>query len=221
MSTGEEAEASSDDLVAVARFDQPIYCGLTETGHVERGGKDDPYQVVINGENFHALESLLYCYEKKVDCIYIDPPYNTGAKDWKYNNNYVSGDDAYRHSKWLTFMGTCRSFVIQSKAALVLHLASYASRPLVLITSRPTNEGSMSPASSSVMCTYSDRPSIHRLQLSRSSFSISLALSLRLARSLRYLTIYETKSSHLSSGISLGSWTPRRNASRLAADQLV
>ena len=104
MSTGEEAEASSDDLVAVARFDQPIYCGLTETGHVERGGKDDPYQVVINGENFHALESLLYCYEKKVDCIYIDPPYNTGAKDWKYNNNYVSGDDAYRHSKWLTFM---------------------------------------------------------------------------------------------------------------------
>ena len=102
MSSGKEA--SLDDLVAVARFDQPIYCGLTETGHVEHGGKDDPYQVVINGENFHALESLLYCYEGKVDCIYIDPPYNTGAKDWKYNNNYVSGDDAYRHSKWLTFM---------------------------------------------------------------------------------------------------------------------
>ena len=102
MSSGKEA--SLDDLVAVARFDQPIYCGLTETGHVERGGKDDPYQVVINGENFHALESLLYCYENKVDCIYIDPPYNTGAKDWKYNNNYVSGDDSYRHSKWLTFM---------------------------------------------------------------------------------------------------------------------
>ena len=69
MSTDEEAEASLDDLVAVARFDQPIYCGLEETGRVERGGEDDPYQVVITGENFHALESMLYFYEVKVDCI--------------------------------------------------------------------------------------------------------------------------------------------------------
>ena len=40
----------------------------------------------------------------KVDCIYIDPPYNTGAKDWKYNNDYVDGTDEYRHSKWLSFI---------------------------------------------------------------------------------------------------------------------
>ena len=45
-----------------------------------------------------------YLYAGKVDCIYIDPPYNTGAKDWKYNNDYVDGADAYRHSKWLSFM---------------------------------------------------------------------------------------------------------------------
>lgn len=45
-----------------------------------------------------------YLYAGKVDCIYIDPPYNTGAKDWKYNNDYVDGSDAYRHSKWLSFM---------------------------------------------------------------------------------------------------------------------
>lgn len=96
-------DASVDDLVPVARFDQRIYCGLKETGRVERGG-DKPYQTVINGENFHAIESLLFAYRGKVDCIYIDPPYNTGAKDWKYNNNYVSSDDRYRHSKWLTFM---------------------------------------------------------------------------------------------------------------------
>ena len=96
-------DASVDDLVAVARFDQRIYCGLKETGRVERGG-DKPYQTVINGENFHAIESLLFAYRGKVDCIYIDPPYNTGAKDWKYNNNYVGSDDRYRHSKWLTFM---------------------------------------------------------------------------------------------------------------------
>ncbi|MEE1381815.1 MAG: DNA methyltransferase [Collinsella aerofaciens] len=87
----------------VAEYDQPIYSGLRETGRVERGG-DKPYQVVINGENYHALETLAFAYAGKVDCIYIDPPYNTGARDWKYNNDYVDGSDAYRHSKWLAFM---------------------------------------------------------------------------------------------------------------------
>ena len=101
----DEARAADvGDLVAVARFDQTIYCGLRETGRVERGGAERPYHAVINGENFHALELLMFPYQGKVDCIYIDPPYNTGAKDWKYNNNYVSGEDSYRHSKWLTFM---------------------------------------------------------------------------------------------------------------------
>jgi adenine-specific DNA-methyltransferase len=60
--------------------------------------------VVINAENFHALQTLLYTHEGMVDAIYIDPPYNTGAKDWKYNNDYVDAEDAYRHSKWLAFM---------------------------------------------------------------------------------------------------------------------
>ena len=87
----------------VAEYDQPIYAGLKETGRVERGG-DKHYQVVINGENYHALETLAFAYAGKVDCIYIDPPYNTGARDWKYNNDYVDGSDAYRHSKWLAFM---------------------------------------------------------------------------------------------------------------------
>jgi adenine-specific DNA-methyltransferase len=66
--------------------------------------RPNPSTRVINGENFHALETLLYAYEGKVDCIYIDPPYNTGAKDWKYNNDYVDKDDVYRHSLWLSFM---------------------------------------------------------------------------------------------------------------------
>ena len=48
--------------------------------------------------------ALLFTHRGKVDAIYIDPPYNTGAKDWKYNNDYVEGDDLYRHSKWLAFM---------------------------------------------------------------------------------------------------------------------
>lgn len=83
------------DIVAVAEYDQPIYAGLKETGRVDRGG-DRPYQVVINGENYHALETLAFAYAGKVDCIYIDPPYNTGARDWKYNNDYVDGSDEDR-----------------------------------------------------------------------------------------------------------------------------
>ena len=94
------------DLVAVAAFEEPIYAGLREVGRVERGG-DRPYQVVINGENYHALEALLFAYAGRADCIYIDPPYNTGARDWKYNNDYVDSTDQYRHSKWLAFM-ECR-----------------------------------------------------------------------------------------------------------------
>ncbi|WP_228019691.1 site-specific DNA-methyltransferase [Brachybacterium epidermidis] len=93
----------ADDLVVVAEFNDRIYPGLVETGRVERGG-DKPFHTVINAENYHALEMLTYTHRGKVDAIYIDPPYNTGAKDWKYNNDYVSSDDDYRHSKWLAFM---------------------------------------------------------------------------------------------------------------------
>lgn len=59
---------------------------------------------MIEADNYHALQLLEYLYAGKVDCIYIDPPYNTGAKDWKYNNDYVDGNDSYRHSKWLSMM---------------------------------------------------------------------------------------------------------------------
>jgi adenine-specific DNA-methyltransferase len=99
----EERTAFIDDLVVVAQSRDPIYPGLVSTGKVERGG-DRPFHAVINAENLHALETLLFTHRGKIDCIYIDPPYNTGAKDWKYNNDYVEGDDMYRHSKWLAFM---------------------------------------------------------------------------------------------------------------------
>jgi len=92
-----------DDLVVVAEFRDTIYPGLVSTGKIQRGG-DKPFHTVINGENYHVLKALTYTHRGKVDAIYIDPPYNTGAKDWKYNNDYVEGDDLYRHSKWLAMM---------------------------------------------------------------------------------------------------------------------
>jgi adenine-specific DNA-methyltransferase len=98
-----ESDIPVADVVVVAEFRDPIYPGLVSTGTVERGG-DKPFHSVINAENFHALEALMFTHRGKVDAIYIDPPYNTGAKDWKYNNDYVETEDLYRHSKWLAFM---------------------------------------------------------------------------------------------------------------------
>lgn len=99
----DSAQPALDDLVVVAEFRDPIYPGLVSTGKVERGA-DKPFHTVINAENYHALEALLFTHRGKVDCIYIDPPYNTGARVWKYNNDYVEADDYYQHSKWLAFM---------------------------------------------------------------------------------------------------------------------
>jgi adenine-specific DNA-methyltransferase len=99
----ENAEVPVVDLVVVAEFRDYIYPGLVSTGKVTQGG-DKPFHTVINGENFHALEALTFTHRGKIDAIYIDPPYNSGAQDWKYNNNYVEKEDLYRHSKWLAMM---------------------------------------------------------------------------------------------------------------------
>jgi adenine-specific DNA-methyltransferase len=100
---GGPERAPVDSLVVISDFGEPVLPGLRHLGSVERGG-DKPYHVVIKGENHHALEALRFTHAGKVDCIYIDPPYNSGARDWKYNNDYVDENDAYRHSKWLAFM---------------------------------------------------------------------------------------------------------------------
>ena len=92
-----------DDLVVVAEFRDTIYPGLVSTGKVQSGG-DKPFHTVINGENYHVLRALTWTHRGKVDAVYIDPPYNTGAKDWKYNNDYVEKEDLYRHSKWLAMI---------------------------------------------------------------------------------------------------------------------
>lgn len=102
----EEAEAQTvalDDLVVVAEFGDTIYPGLVPTGKVSRGG-NKPWHTVINCENYHVLKALTWTHRGKIDAIYIDPPYNSRAKDWKYNNDYVEKDDLYRHSKWLAMM---------------------------------------------------------------------------------------------------------------------
>lgn len=65
---------------------------------------DAPNHVLIEGDNLEALAALTYTHEGKIDVIYIDPPYNTGNKDFVYNDSFVDSEDTYRHSKWLSFM---------------------------------------------------------------------------------------------------------------------
>ena len=101
--SAETKEIDVNDLVVTAEFRDYIYPGLLSTGKVVTQD-NKPFHSVINGENYHALNALTYSHRGKIDAIYIDPPYNTGAKDWKYNNDYVETEDLYRHSKWLAFM---------------------------------------------------------------------------------------------------------------------
>ena len=98
-----QERAPLDSLVVISDFGEPVLPGFRHLGSIERGG-DKPHHVVISGENHHALQALRFTHACKIDCIYIDPPYNSGARDWKYNNDYVDDTDAYRHSKWLAFM---------------------------------------------------------------------------------------------------------------------
>lgn len=94
----------TQQLVAIRSMGETIYPSLTPVDSVTNGDPTAPHHVLIEADNYHALQLLLFPYEGKVDCIYIDPPYNTGARDWKYNNDYVDKNDQWQHSKWLTFM---------------------------------------------------------------------------------------------------------------------
>lgn len=100
----ETSEIAVDDLVSMAEFGEPIYPYLKPIDTVCNAPDSDLWHTLIEADNYHALQLLEYLYAGKVDCIYIDPPYNTGARDWKYNNDYVDNNDQYRHSKWLSMM---------------------------------------------------------------------------------------------------------------------
>lgn len=102
--TLEHATFPLNELVSVAQFGEPIFPSLVPISKVENAPGDSLWHSIIEADNYHALQLLEYLYEEKADCIYIDPPYNTGARDWKYNNNYVDSNDAWRHSKWLSMM---------------------------------------------------------------------------------------------------------------------
>jgi len=97
-----DEEREPEQVVLQCKNELPV---LKEVKEKEiKNDPDKPTHILIEGDNYHALSVLNYTHEKSIDVIYIDPPYNTGAKDWKYNNNFVDLSDSYRHSKWLSLM---------------------------------------------------------------------------------------------------------------------
>ena len=83
--------------VLVERNDDKVHSIISDN-------PDAPNHIIIEGDNLEALSTLAYTHAGKIDVIYIDPPYNTGNKDFIYNDSYVDSEDSYRHSKWLSFM---------------------------------------------------------------------------------------------------------------------
>ncbi|MFH1175715.1 MAG: site-specific DNA-methyltransferase [bacterium] len=96
-----DSEKEPEKVVLDCENNLPILKRIAEK-EIRTDESDD--NILIEGDNYHALTCLNYTHKGKIDVIYIDPPYNTGNNSWKYNNDYVEKDDAYLHSKWLNMM---------------------------------------------------------------------------------------------------------------------
>ncbi len=95
-------EDKEENVVGQSKIKVPVLKEATKN-RITSNNKS-PNNLMIEGDNYLALSVLNYTHKKNIDLIYIDPPFNTGARDWKYNNDYVDSEDTYRHSKWLSFM---------------------------------------------------------------------------------------------------------------------
>ena len=105
LSTMNEVVLPLVDLAAIAQRGDVIYPYLKPMDSVKNAPDNELWHTLIEADNYHALQLLVYLYAGQVDCIYIDPPYNKPeSHDWKYNCDYVDGNDSYRHSKWLSMI---------------------------------------------------------------------------------------------------------------------
>ena len=96
-------ENKPEDIEECLREKLPVLTEVPERAIISED-KDAPNHILIEGDNLEALTTLAYTHAGKIDVIYIDPPYNTGNKDFIYNDSYIDCEDSYRHSKWLSFM---------------------------------------------------------------------------------------------------------------------
>ena len=96
-------EDKPEDVEERLREELPILTEVKERAIISEDS-EAPNHILIEGDNLEALTALTYTHAGKIDVIYIDPPYNTGNKDFVYNDTFVDSEDSFRHSKWLSFM---------------------------------------------------------------------------------------------------------------------
>lgn len=96
-------EDKPEDVEERLRDNLPVLTEVKERAIIS-DNPEAPNHILIEGDNLEALTALTYTHAGKIDVIYIDPPYNTGNKDFVYNDSFVDSEDSYRHSKWLSFM---------------------------------------------------------------------------------------------------------------------
>ncbi|MGT2949652.1 site-specific DNA-methyltransferase [Streptococcus devriesei] len=93
-----------------------------ETKKIVGNPESEDFNFLLEGDNLHSLHLLKKTHAGAIDVIYIDPPYNTGAKNWKYNNNYIDFKDSYKHSKWISMMKSrldCARLLLKEDGVLV------------------------------------------------------------------------------------------------------
>src|SRR5665647_3781498 len=95
-------EDKPEDVEEQLRENLPVLKEVKDKAIIN--GEDYPNHILIEGDSLHALTALTFSHEGQIDVMYFDPPYNTGNKDFKYNDSYVDKEDSFRHSKWLAFM---------------------------------------------------------------------------------------------------------------------
>ena len=96
-----DSEREPEQVVLNCENNLPVLERLEDEEIRTNDGEDN---ILIEGDNYHALTVLNYTHKEKIDVIYIDPPFNTGSTAWKFNNKYVDKEDAFKHSKWLSFI---------------------------------------------------------------------------------------------------------------------
>lgn len=96
----ERDEIEADHALEAEFIAADLILNLSDPADVHVGWSN----MVIEGDNFDTLRWLRMTMSGRIKCIYVDPPYNTGARDWVYNDHYISKDDRWRHSTWLEFL---------------------------------------------------------------------------------------------------------------------
>ena len=127
-------EEKPEDVVEQCKKELPVLEEVEK--HSIEKTSDRPTNLIIEGDNFHALSVLNYTHANKIDVIYIDPPYNTGNQSWKYNNNYVERDDPWLHTKWLSMMYqrlVLAKNLLKSDGALIIAIDDYEINHLGLL----------------------------------------------------------------------------------------